>query len=314
MNIIKTTFISLAFTSLSSIAGDKVDEVLSVKIDMPITIENVRGSISIEGWNKAQVSVKGELDDKTEKFVFEKNSDGISIKVIVPQHLGFDRSSNNGSNLVIKVPTSSPVTFDGVSTHIKLNNLQNSTNIRSISGNVNANNLAKHIEVSTISGNITATKLSGKVTLTSISGDIKSKDNSQRLRLENVSGNITANSTANNVQTNNVSGETTLKLAHIDDITINSVSDDVKVELTLNPNASVKASSVSGDIYFKFNGSLNARFQLESNVNDDIINKLTQDIAKKAKYGPGAKLNFTVGKANANVHVNTVSGDIEVSK
>ncbi len=315
MKHIKGILIIFLLASLPSFAGEKVDQVLSVKTETPVTIENVRGSIIIEGWNKAQVAVSGELDEKTEKFIFEKNSAGILIKVVLPKQLGHDSySREDGSNLVIKIPLNSPVNFDGVSTDVSLAHLNNNTNIKSISGNVKANSIKKYIEISTISGNITAKKLSGKIALTSISGDINSQDDGQYLHLENVSGNITAISTASKVQVNNVSGEITLKLAQVNDITLNTVSDDINVILALNPNATVKASSVSGDISLKFNGNLQASFRLTSKVNDDIINNITQDKVKKVKYGSGAKLNFDVGNTNASVHINTVSGGIIVSK
>ncbi len=316
MNIMKANFAIIgSFLALSAFAGEKVDQQLNVAANSNITIENVRGKITITGWNKNEVSVTGELDEKAEKFIFEKNDNGILIKVVTPRDIGHGSYSNeDGSNLVINLPQNARVNFDGISTDVKAKNLQHGSELKSVSGDIVAVNLADHIEISTISGDINTIDLSGKISLNSVSGEISDKNSQGRLRIEAVSGNIAAISNANNVSAHAVSGEIKLNLQKVDELELNTVSDDVNVILSLNNDGIIKANSVSGDINLFFQNNVQASFRLSSSVNDDIVNKLTDKKAKTAKYGPGASLNFATGNGNGSVRINTVSGDIKVAK
>ena len=311
---ISTAIIGSLF-AIAAFAGEKVDKKLSVDANTNVTIENVRGEIAINGWSQNEITVKGELDEKTEKFVFEKTDNGILIKVVTPRDIGHGSySDEDGSNLVINLPQNARVNFDGVSTDIQAKNLLKGSRIQSVSGSVKVKNLAERINISTVSGDINSKKLSGKISLHSVSGDINDKHSQGRLRIEAVSGNINSISSASTVSAHNVSGEINLNLQKVDELELDTVSDNGTVRLILNDNGSIKANSVSGDIALYFQNDVQASFRLNSSVNDDIVNKLTDKTAKTAKYGPGATLNFETGNGSAEVRIDTVSGDIKVAK
>lgn len=316
MNIIKPSITLIgSFLALSALAGEKVDKHLNVDANTNVTIENVRGEIAIEGWSKNEIYVKGELDDKAEKFIFEKTDNGVLIKVVTPRNLVHGNyKDEDGSKLVINLPSNARVNFDGVSTDVNAKNLQHSSEIKSVSGDVNARNLADNVEISTVSGEIDTIDLSGKIVLTSVSGEITDTNSQGRLRIEAVSGNIKSTSSATSISAHAVSGEIMLNLQKVDELELNTVSDDVTVSLHLNKDGIIKASSVSGDVDLFFQNVIQANFRLSSSVNDDITNKLTKKKAKTAKYGPGATLNFETGNGNGSVRVTTVSGDIKVAK
>ena len=113
--------IQLALTlltfSMVVIAGEKIDKSLEVSAKGKVEIHNNRGEIVVSGWDKNEVSVKGELDDLTEKFIFSSDKDKTIIKVVLP-----DRNSNSksgrGSNLEIFVPNNTSVQFGGVATNV----------------------------------------------------------------------------------------------------------------------------------------------------------------------------------------------------
>ena len=52
-------------------AGEAVDKTLDVRPDGWVRIDNVRGRIEVDGWEKDQVSIEGTLDDEAERLVFE---------------------------------------------------------------------------------------------------------------------------------------------------------------------------------------------------------------------------------------------------
>ena len=73
--------------------------------------------------------------------------------------------------------------------------------------------------------------------------------------------------------------------------------------------ADVRFESVSGDGEFYFAADVSAKFEVEAHANGKIINKVTSDKVSKAKYGPASSLKFSINGGNANVEMNTISGD-----
>ncbi len=314
MNIIqKILIVSLSSIAWQVCAGEVVDKTLSAEGVNSVSIENLRGKVTIIGWDKKEVSVKGELDKKTERFIFEKQGSNIKIKVVTP-HQNNHGWNDKGSDLVIKMPKDSRMNFSGVSTDVILENLIASSEVNTVSGNITATNLKKHIELSTVSGDVESKNLSGKIRLSSVSGDIDDRNSQGRLILRVVSGEISAKSTANEVFVNNVSGSIELSLNKVDELEISTVSGDVSSNLALSDRGIVKFSSVSGDMDMRFNSDVQANFRLNASAGGDLKNSLTSDKAKRAKYGPSSKLYFQTGSGTASVKASTISGTIKVTK
>ncbi|MEW6981049.1 DUF4097 domain-containing protein [Colwelliaceae bacterium 6471] len=313
MNIINTLMgITFASIAMASWAGERVNETLSAEGVTNINIENLRGQIAIIGWDKNEVALEGELDEQSKQLIFEKSGNRINVKVVVPRHLG-NGKNRDGSDLTVNIPKHLSVDFSGVSTDVTLSNLLGSTEIKSVSGNINANKLQHRIELGTVSGNITSNNLSGKISLSSVSGNIEDKHSNGEVKLKVVSGNIYSQSNATEVVANNISGNIELELAAVDDFSVTTVSGDLNANLSLNDSGVAKLSSVSGDIDIEFQKDIQASFRMHANAGGDLINRLTNDQAARAKYGPSSKLSFQVGNGSATVRANTVSGEIKFS-
>jgi DUF4097 and DUF4098 domain-containing protein YvlB len=312
MNILqKTALIALLTTSFFSLAGEKVDKSLPASDISRVNIENLRGEVSINGWDKAEVSITGELDDESEGLVFQNRDGSIFIKVKMPRRLDNNWQVKK-SSLVINMPKNVRVTFSGVSSDVKITGLNRGAEIQSVSGSIVAKNISEFIDFNTVSGDIKSDSLSGKIRLSSVSGDITDNTSTGRLTLKVVSGEISAHSQASEVSVNNVSGDIELKLKQVDELVISTVSGEVESELSLNKNAEVRLSSVSGDFEMNFIGLINASFSIDSNAGGDIVNKLSSDRVKHDKYGPSSRLYFQMGDGSASVKANTVSGEIKL--
>ncbi len=312
-NISKLCAVVLASFAFQAYAGDKVDKSLVVNGATNVTIDNLRGKVSIVGWDKNIVSVKGELDDEAEGFIFERDGAHIKIKVEMPRHMN-GHWNDDGSNLKIKVPESMRIDFSGVSSDVEINNITNSTEAKTVSGNIDVENLSDHVELTSVSGDIEASSLNGRINLSTVSGDISDKKSSGRLRLKAVSGDVRSQSSAEEVSVSTVSGKIDLMLDEVDELTLSTVSGNADGRLSLNDHGRVKMSSVSGDIDLAFENDVQASFRMKSNAGGDLVNRITRDKATHAKYGPSSKLYFETGEANASVKASTVSGQIKVSK
>ncbi|WP_286234638.1 DUF4097 family beta strand repeat-containing protein [Thalassotalea sediminis] len=312
----KLLLIAGALTALSSwsvLANERVDETVQAEGVGKISIDNLRGKVLIEGWDKTEVSVKGELDEQTQRFIFERNGNAVKIKVKVKNsYRGGDNS--DGSDLVVMVPRDVRVDFAGVSSDFTLKRIEKGVEGKTVSGDLHVSNIGGQTEIATVSGDIVSRQLSGKILLNTVSGDIEDTESKGRLKIRAVSGNVKTLSKAREVDLSVVSGEIEFMLGSIDDLELSAVSGEIAGELTLADSARVKMSSVSGDIGLKFNEDVNATFRLKTHAGGDLINKITDDRAQESKYSPRAKLYFDTGNGSASVKGTTVSGTIRLTK
>lgn len=313
MKLFKHIFLILIVSiTVQCFATETIDQSLTAIGVNSVNIENLRGQVTVIGWDKQQIQVQGQLDEQAQKFIFEQQGSGVDIKVVMPHNLK-GHWKGNGSALTINMPSSVRLTFSGVSSDVVLQHLSQGVEAKSISGNIKALALSSHVELGTVSGNINAKDLSGKVQLSTVSGDINDTDSTGRLQMEAVSGNLESDSNANEVVVKTVSGDIDLNLKLVDELEIASVSGNSHTQLQLNDGGRVKLSSVSGDLRMQFQQQVQASFRLTANAGGELVNKLTPDKAKHAKYGPGSKLNFATGNGNSSVRASTVSGNIRVS-
>jgi len=315
MSILQKILPVMFFTvACSSFAGESIDESLKADDVSSVNIENLRGKITVIGWDKSTITVKGELEDDAEGLVFKQSGSSVKIKVeLENNNHNFWGNNAKGSMLTIHMPKNIRVSFEGVSSDIDIDNLHASAEVKTVSGSVIAKNLSERIELSSVSGDIDSKRLSGKISLASVSGDITDRQSSGRLLLRAVSGEIDSISTAKEVAIENVSGDIQLSLSEVDELSVSNVSGDFSGRLSLNKGGVVKMSSVSGGLALKFQNDVQASFKLSASAGGDIVNKITSQKAKEAKYGPSSKLRFETGNADASVRASTVSGEIEVS-
>ena len=301
----------LLIAATPSSAGERVNEAMSLGDVKYVTIENLRGEVTVIGNSSEQVSVSGELDDKAEGLTFEKSGSRIIIKVEIPNN-SRNGWGADGSDLTIEMPKHVRVSFKGVSSNINISNFSHGSEIQTVSGDIVAKNLMQQIELATVSGNIDSKNLTGKIRLSSVSGDINDRNSAGRAHLKTVSGSLTSSSTATEVSANSVSGDIELRLDEVDELIVSTVSGQFEGQLSLNDDGLLKMSSVSGDLEVDFKNDVQASFNLKTNAGGNIVNGLTSDRAQRAKYGPSSKLSFETGKASASVRASTVSGRIEV--
>ena len=307
-HVIPVLFASVA---LQCFAGEKIDQSLPANNANNVSIENLRGEVSIVGWDKSEVKVTGELDEQAERLIFEQQGSHIIIKVVVPRRRG-NNWNNEGSDLTINIPKDLRVNFNGVSSDVIVENFTKNVEVKTVSGDIEAKQLSERIELVTVSGSIKSRDLSGNIRLSTVSGDINDKNSTGKIRLKVVSGDIHTTSSATEVYVNNVSGSVEFSLAEVDELVASSVSGDIEGILSLNDSGFVKLSSVSGDMEIGFQSDVSASFKMNANAGGDLINKLTSDKAQRAKYGPSSKLNFQSGNGNGSVRASTVSGTIIV--
>lgn len=164
--------------------------------------------------------------------------------------------------------------------------------IESISGDVSADELrTRDLELSTISGDVSINELIGDdISIDTISGDtrIESLETNQ-LNLFSTSGDYDIfKLSVHDLKADMVSGDTLLELDNLSgDMNLDSVSGDITLSFTFNPDIRLDIESVSGDI--------ECDYSLD-NVDINKDNTLKADI----------------GKGKESLSIDTVSGDIYI--
>lgn len=299
MNRVTSFFITIALSLLLSslaIAGKSVSETLKVQPNGTVLISLERGSVKVSTWAKNQVSVEGELDDAIEEFVFKTDGDETVI-MVENKHRYYDKYWSSGSSdLVIRVPSGSQVTGQGVSSDFQVDGVEGGLKIGTVSGEIEVDSSSDNITLETVSGNIDINDSWGKMKLSSVSGDIDADGKALFFDAQTVSGDI-----------DGVIGKTEL-------IDVNSVSGDIDLVFEMSRDARLDAETVSGDLNFTFNNkNLDADFEVDTGPGGDIDNALSNSKAEKSFIG-SEKIRFKLGSGSANIDISTMSGSVSLKK
>lgn len=279
----------LACVATTAQAGEAVDKTLAVKPDGLVRIENVRGHIEVQGWDRSDVTVSGTLDDLTKSFTFDTSGSTTTIKVETPDNL----NRGEGSDLLIRVPAGSRVRVDLVSADLAMEGLHGGVDGRTVSGDIDASDLKGTIVIGTVSGKVGVMGAAGPATFNSVSGNIDAQTDADQIRITTVSGDATVRSDA-----------------RLKEITLHSVSGNLDVSSDLADGAQIKGSTTSGDIRFAVNPDVGAVVELRT-TSSAIKNRLSSDKPTREMSG-GGTLDATLGNGSGVIELTSISGQLEL--
>lgn len=301
-----------AAESQGDLAGKRIDLTEAAKPEGFVKISIVRGDLSVEGWDKDEVSLVGTLDEKTEQFVFDVSGRDTRITVRIPSS-NTSWCCNEGSDLRIMVPKGSQVDIATVSTGVRLNNIRGGVDMSGVSGDVRIQNVSERLRIRNVSGEITVHDVDAYTRIKTVSGEIDARSISGGGAFHTVSGEIILRDVNDEIDVESVSGDIEVIGSNISSARGHSVSGDIDLEIELIDDALVEFDSVSGSVRLQLDGKLNHRFDLETGTGS-IRNRITDDKPKKSKYIRDEQLRFIVGDGDGQINVSTRSGDISVSK
>jgi len=289
----------------------RVDESKVAESDGLVRINVVRGEISVEGWDKNEVRVRGLLDEELEEFIFDVDGSETEIKVRIPRHTN-SWHSRDETNLVINVPEHSEITISGVSLDVDIEDVKSSVEVGVVSGDVSLEGGSDRVVLQTVSGDIEVRRITGRIKMKTVSGDIESYDAVGESVYGSVSGDIRVESGGEDLKVETVSGDVEITRTDFVEISGHSVSGDVEISGQMKPGGIVEFDSVSGSIRLGLQGEIGARFDLETG-SGSIRNRLSDDEPRESKYVRDESLRFTLGDGAGEVVLSTRSGSITVS-
>ena len=269
-------------------AADSVEEVRPLAADGSVSIENEFGDITIEGWNRNEVRVTGDLSDDVRELQISESGNGVRIRVDY-----YDRRNISGAELDVMVPAGASVRAD------------------SVSGDIEAGGISgQSLELRTVSGDIDADARVTRLFLNSVSGDIQYAGTSERVSVETVSGEIDLSGVSGEVEASTVSGEVTVHGGTLSRGEFESVSGDVELRVALQSGGRINVSSMSGDIDLYLPGDQEGEFSAQTFSGD--IDSDFGSARDSSSRGPGRNLEHRQGDGGARFILNSFSGDIGV--
>jgi DUF4097 and DUF4098 domain-containing protein YvlB len=289
---------ALTLASGSVCAGTPINETRAVNPDARIQVSNVKGRVSVIGWDKPEVAISGELGEGAKGLSIEGSSDHLTIKVETPDKQGWFSwgadSRMGDSDLDVKVPKGAEIKIEVVSADVSVSGVAGrSLNVESVSGKLHLDSGAKEVEIGSVSGNIDLTSVATHAHLETVSGNIRARGLSGQAKFETVSGDIDAeNGAYREVNAGTVSGDISLRGKPENDARtdVETMSGDVHLYLPGDASTRLRASSFSGTIRSDF-GSV-----------------------KQPEHGPGSSLEASNGAGDGQVKLQTFSGDIEIRR
>ncbi|TCZ77941.1 DUF4097 family beta strand repeat-containing protein [Lysobacter sp. N42] len=278
-------------------AGRPIDETRPLDARGMVKVENLKGSIEVRAWDRSEVKIEGVLGDGVEKLEIEGGGKRLHVRVRYPARrglLGADRRIGP-TTLRLMVPLQADLDLQAVAADVTAWGVApGSLKIDNVSGRTTVAGAPREVEVDTVSGDVDLTVNRASVQVDSVSGNIR------------ISGRL-----GPEIEVESVSGDIELRAVQtaLERVEGASVSGDMRVQGALSPRARVQLESVSGDIALRLPRGTSAELRAESFSGSLRAPGAT---VERPRHGPGSSLRQRYGDGEAEVSIETFSGDADV--
>lgn len=248
----------------------------------------------VHGWDRNEVTVSGSLGEDVEELVVEGGPNSIVIEVEIPDRSGW-RNRDIDGDLEIMVPKGARLDIETISASIDVESFDGKLEVESVSGSIE------------VSGSL------AQADLETISGSIRMRGDNTRTSAESVSGSIRLSGVSDRVEATTVSGSVTVEAGQIDRGDFESVSGSVEVECSLSTSARLEVGSHSGNVTVLLPRDVSASFEA-STFSGSIDNDFGPQAARTSKWVPSKTLEFTTGDGDAEVRLESFSGNMRLRR
>ena len=206
------------------------------------------------------------------------------------------------------------VVAEGISGDMRAANISGAVTLASKSGDIRAESLGKGATVNCVSGDVTLVGVEGaRLEAKSVSGDVKieraGKNSPIDLTAESVSGDLKLAGAGGNVTLKTVSGDVSGEDLEALTLQAQTVSGDVKLELSTPLDGTLSTNTVSGDVSIRTPAGSNFRFSIGTQSGDLSCDHEAHDTTKTDTLWTG-----TVGTGAGTVSIQTRTGDVKIER
>jgi hypothetical protein len=257
-----------------------------------VSVENLAGSVEIQGWDRNEISIQGTLGDGAEGVEVDRDEDEVTIEVVIPNH----RRRVDGTSLKIRVPHRSMLEVQTVSADVEIEGVEGK------------------LEIETVSGAIGLQGSGGLVVAESVSGAIRVEGEFSRVDVESVSGAILIVGGQRMVSLSTTSGQISVRGGVFAEVQCSSVSGAVSFTGEPSADADWEFENFSGETVLVLPAEVNAHLQVD--VFSGSVHNAFGGRVRHPDHGPGGSLSTTLGSgdSHATITINSFSGSVEIGK
>lgn len=263
-----------------------------------VDIGNVRGKVTVTGWDQPQVKLEGTLGAGSTLAV-SGGADRLSLRVKSAESGLFGSNGpRHDSVLILHVPRNAALEVDVVSADASV-----------------ADMAGKSLKVGSVSGDLELSSAASDIDVDSVSGDVKldtpNPNPAASAHVQTVSGEIRAKGLAGRIKLETVSGGMDCACGAVLELNTGSVSGDADITVAPEASARLHLESMSGSIRLHLPAALSARIDaatFSGSIHSDF------GAVQEKEYGPGSGLKTQIGAGDADISVQAFSGDIQISR
>jgi DUF4097 and DUF4098 domain-containing protein YvlB len=289
--LLATTLLTLAAGTAVQAASDP-DQTVNADPRGTVEVSNFSGRINVTGWDESKVSVHANLSGGI-KHVDVRSDHGRTTITVRMENMRW--GGGGDADLDIKIPKGSELDVSSVSADVSSHGVLGTQRLKTVSGSIKAEFSGADTEAKTVSGEVF------------LRGDGKSAS----LHVTSISGGIHLEHGAGDLETTTVSGDLNVQLDPGRSVRMRTTSGRMVLEGKLTKDADIDAQTVSGNV--KLHAATEGGYEYEvSTFSGGIHNCFNVQAEKTNRYGPGERLNGTLGKGSGHVRVKTMSGSVDL--
>jgi DUF4097 and DUF4098 domain-containing protein YvlB len=270
--------------------GERVDERRAAAADAIVEIDGAGGSLRIVGWDKAEVWVTGTLGEGAEGLELSGSSRRISVDVETMGH-----PDSVKSDLEVHVPAGARVEVSAMSADITVTNVTGTVTADTVAGDVSVTGSAKEISLESVNGSVTAACACA------------------RAHVESVNGAVTVTGGHGEIEASTVNGALTVTGGKFERAKLETVNGRITFDGELVPRATLGIESVGGSVELRLPAGTDADFTINT-FSGSIRNDWGEEGRRTSRHTREQELSFTAGSGGASVDVQTLSGNVILTK
>ena len=286
--LIRSTLALACLAALPTLAGTPIDQTRPLDPRGRVEIENLKGRVEVRAWDRQEVKVTGTLGDGVEKFSLEGDRRNLRIEVKYPSRSG----RTEPTVLIVQVPMLADLEIETVSADIDVHGIASrELSLESVSGDIVANGAPREARVESVSGDVRLVLNSADVSVDTVSGELSLQGRlNGEVSMESVSGNLRLDNLGERMRS----------------LSAGTVSGDMDLKLALQDGGEIRTESVSGDLLLRLPRDVSCEVSGES-----FSGELSAPGAKiqREEFGPGSSFQTRYGAGKGDVRIETFSGD-----
>jgi DUF4097 and DUF4098 domain-containing protein YvlB len=285
--------VALACGGELGIAAETIQRSVPADARGAVEIVNMAGEVHVQGWDRNEVQVSGELGAGVDRLDLQSGDRRTSINVVLRP----GERNVGATELMVKMPRDSALSISTVSADQTVRDLRGTQRLQAVSGTIATEQWLEDVEARTISGDVEIRSHGGRgeTIVTTVSGDITLVDAPEQLSLETITGDM------------KVSAD------RLDRARIRTTNGGLRLTAMLTAIARLDTESINGSLHFLLREPLNAQFDVET-FNGDIVNCFGPKPTRTSEFAPGNALRFKQGKGGARVRIKALNGRVEICK